>query len=121
MRTKRSRFAGLVLVLGLIFSSPAPVSSPAIAEVTVTSTTLVAPSVVQKWEKVAWCEQHGHWYVEGPTFSGGLGISRVVWNEYGGQEFAPTPAMATKEQQVYVATRINKGFIPDQNGCNGAW
>lgn len=121
MKDRKAKLVGVALALGFLLSSPAPVAAPAIAEPTVTTTTLVPPGIVAKWEKVAWCEQHGHWFVQGATFSGGLGISRVVWNEYGGQEFAPTPAQATKEQQVYVATRINKGYIPDQNGCEGAW
>lgn len=120
MKDRKAKLAGVALV-AVLFSLPVPVAAPAIAEPAVTTTTLVSPNLIAKWEKVAWCEQHGHWFVQGPTFSGGLGISRVVWREYGGEEFAPSPAQATKEEQVYIATRINGGYIPDQNGCEGAW
>lgn len=87
-----------------------------------TSTTLVDSLTVSKWEKVAWCETHGDWQMSGSTFAGGLGISRVVWEEYGGQQFAPHPGLASKEEQVYIATRINSsGYVPDQHGCEGGW
>lgn len=88
---------------------------------TTTSTTLVSTSLVEKWSKVAWCETHGNWAMQGATFSGGLGMSNVVWKEYGGLAFALNAGLATKEEQVVIATRINKGYIPDQDGCNGGW
>jgi hypothetical protein len=76
---------------------------------------------MQKWTKVAWCETHGDWKMQGATFSGALGISNVVWNEYGGQEFALQAGIATPQEQVLVATRINGDYVPDQNGCRGGW
>ena len=95
---------------------------PALAITSTTSTTLVDSLTVSKWEKVAWCETHGDWKMSGLTFAGGLGISRVVWEEYGGLQFAPHPGLASKEEQVYIATRINSsGYVPDQNGCEGGW
>jgi hypothetical protein len=121
MRTKKSRFAGIVLVLGLIFSSPAPVSAPAIAEVPVTTTTLITLAEQKAWNKVAWCETHGDWDMHGVTFSGALGISNVVWLEYGGRDFAPHAGLATPQEQMVIAKRINGDYVPDQNGCNGAW
>jgi hypothetical protein len=88
---------------------------------TTTTTTLVSPVTQKAWNKVAWCETHGDWDMRGATFSGGLGISNVVWNEFGGLDFAPHAGLATPQEQMVVATRINKGFIPDQNGCDGGW
>lgn len=100
-------------------TSPTPLAS---ASILTTSTTLVDSLTVSKWEKVAWCETHGDWQMSGSTFAGGLGISRVVWEEFGGQQFAPHPGLASKEEQVYIATRINSsGYVPDQNGCEGGW
>lgn len=94
--------------------------------VTVGTTHLVEPYIMKKWEKVAWCETHGDWHRNKPTFDGGLGISRVVWNEYGGQEFAPAPHLATPEQQVFMARRIQAmngvpNYIPDQAGGCHKW
>ena len=93
----------------------------ALAITPTTSTTLVDSLTVSKWEKVAWCETHGDWKMSGSTFAGGLGISRVVWEEFGGQQFAPHPGLASKEEQIVVAVRINGTYVPDQNGCNGCW
>jgi hypothetical protein len=61
-----------------------------------------------------------------PLFDGGLGISRVVWNEYGGTDFASAPHLATKEQQIVIARRIQArngypNYIPDQAGGCRAW
>ena len=101
-----------------------PITSPthsALAITPTTSTTLVDSLTVSKWEKVAWCETHGDWKMSGSTFAGGLGISRVVWEEFGGQQFAPHPGLASKEEQIVVAVRINGTYVPDQNGCNGGW
>ena len=88
---------------------------------TTTTTTLVSPDTQKAWNKVAWCETHGDWDMRGATFSGGLGISNVVWLEYGGAEFAPHAGLATPQEQMVVATRINGTYVPDQHGCNGGW
>ena len=125
--TKRSRFIGaLALVSTVVLVAPEPALAPQAQAVVVRAEApkkapLVPLELVEKWTKVAWCETHGDWQMHGATFSGGLGISNVVWDEYGGKEFAPHAGLATPEEQVVIATRINKGYIPDQNGCEGAW
>ena len=70
------------------------------------------------WQRVALCEEGGDWRSNGPTFSGGLGISRANWRAFGGGEFAPSGAMATEDQQIMVAERIESS-PPDQYGCRG--
>jgi len=87
---------------------------------------LVEPYIVKMWEKVAWCETHGDWKRNMPLFDGGLGISRVVWIEYGGTDFAAAPHLATKVQQIAIARRIQAkagmpNYIPDQAGECHAW
>lgn len=66
------------------------------------------------WEKVAQCETASNWK-NGGTWAGGLGIfskgkfgtsTMGTWEFYGGEEFAPSPDKATKEQQIMVANRI---------------
>ena len=64
------------------------------------------------------CEEGGGWSAGGGRFSGGLGITRSNWAAYGGLEFAPEGAMATEDQQIMVAERI-QFYPPDQNGCRG--
>lgn len=66
------------------------------------------------WRTLAQCETGNHWQNPG-MFSGGLGIyskgefpevTMGTWERYGGEEFAPSPDKATKEQQIVVANRI---------------
>ena len=75
-----------------------------------------------KWQRVAICEQGGNWRVQGPVFSGGLGFRNYVWEANGGLQYAPNAGLATPEQQVAIAKKINSnGYVPDQNGCGGGW
>jgi hypothetical protein len=74
-----------------------------------------------KWQKVAICEQGGNWRVQGPIFSGGLGFRNYVWLAYGGGQYAPNAGLATPQQQVAIAKKINGNYVPDQNGCSGSW
>jgi Transglycosylase-like domain len=126
--TNRTRTIGaLVLAAAFIIVAPEPAFAPPAQAVivrpqTTTTTTLVSAIVMEKWTKVAWCETHNNWQMHGATFSGALGISNIVWREYGGLEFAPHAGLATPQEQVLVATRINSnGYVPDQNGCEGSW
>jgi hypothetical protein len=126
--TKRRKVLGaLALVATFVVVAPEPALAPKAQAVTIRAEApkkaqIVPLEVMEKWTKVAWCETHGNWQMHGATFSGGLGISNVVWNEYGGsRDFAPHAGLATPEEQVIIATRINKGYVPDQNGCEGAW
>ena len=67
------------------------------------------------WERLAVCETNSNWQDTG-TYAGGLGIytkskfpksDMGTWERYGGEEFAPSPDKATKEQQIIVANRIS--------------
>ncbi len=78
----------------------------------------VTPAQQAQWERVAMCEEGGNWQANGPAFSGGLGISRANWDAFGGLQFAPEGAMATPDQQIMVAERI-QAYPPDQYGCQG--
>ena len=107
----------------IAFREPRTVALPA---PTTTTTTLVAPYIIAMWEKVAWCETHGHWWVNQPTFDGGLGISRVNWQTFAPDNFPDAPHLASKEQQVYVARKIQAwggvpNYVPDQAGGCHAW
>ncbi len=78
----------------------------------------VTPTQRAEWERVAMCEEGGNWSANGSMYSGGLGINRSNWSAYGGQQFAPEGAMATEDQQIMVAERIQFN-PPDQGGCHG--
>ena len=77
----------------------------------------VTPAQRAAWTRVASCEEGGNWEADGPRFSGGLGITRANWSIYGGQRYAPEAAMATPDQQIMIAQRI-QGYPPDQRGCS---
>lgn len=66
------------------------------------------------WDKLAWCETHQDWQ-NGGQWAGGLGIytrsefpksDMGTWERWGGEEFAPSPDKATREQQIIIAERI---------------
>lgn len=67
------------------------------------------------WTDLAQCETANNWD-NGGRYAGGLGImnnsrfpkaSMGTWERFGGEEFAPSPDKATKEQQIIVANRIS--------------
>jgi hypothetical protein len=71
-------------------------------------------AMVSFWEKLAVCETNSNWQDKG-TYAGGLGIytkgkfgdsNMGTWERWGGEEFAPSPDKATKEEQIIVANRI---------------
>ncbi len=92
---------------------PAPAVAPASGPVDT-----VTPGQRAAWEQVAMCEEGGNWRADSPRFSGGLGITRANWDNYGGEAFAPEGAMATEDQQIMVAERIQPN-PPDGYGCHG--
>jgi len=66
------------------------------------------------WDKLAQCETAQNWQDEG-TWAGGLGIftrstfpkrTMGTWERFGGEQFAPSPNKATKEEQIIIANRI---------------
>jgi len=69
------------------------------------------------WWKVAICEEGGR---DNPTY-GYLGIYPQSWRAYGGGRYAPVAGRASWRQQVTVANRIDRGYVPDQHGCAGGW
>jgi hypothetical protein len=78
----------------------------------------VTPEQRAEWSRVAMCEEGGDWASDGSRFSGGLGITRTNWVAYGGEQYAPEGAMATEDEQIMVAERIQFD-PPDQSGCDG--
>lgn len=67
------------------------------------------------WRELAQCETGNNW-TNGGKYAGGLGIYIGTWKRFGGEEFAKSPANATREQQIIIANRIAvDGYqTPDQ-------
>ena len=113
--------SGLVSLLPGTTVSPRPTTTSTMATV-VTTTTLVTPSIRAAWTKVSWCETHSAWNRSGEIHDGGLGIAPANWRRFGGTEFAPLPHLATADEQIVIARRIQGSeFVPDQDGNCRAW
>ena len=60
-----------------------------------------------EWDQVARCESGGNWGINtGNGYYGGVQFSAGTWASHGGNEFAPSAALATREQQIAVAERV---------------
>lgn len=69
------------------------------------------------WDRLAQCETGGNWSMHGSSFSGGLGFYNSTWSAFGGHDFAPHAGLATREQQIIVATRIRARYGYTGWGC----
>ena len=59
------------------------------------------------WDAVAACESGGNWHINtGNGFYGGLQFDYGTWLSNGGGAYAPRADLATREQQIAVATRL---------------
>jgi uncharacterized protein YabE (DUF348 family) len=59
------------------------------------------------WDAVAACESGGNWHINtGNGFYGGLQFDFGTWLSNGGGAFAPRADLASREQQIAVATRL---------------
>ncbi|WPF67246.1 MULTISPECIES: transglycosylase family protein [unclassified Corynebacterium] len=68
-----------------------------------------APAVAQGsvWDSLAQCEAGGDWSINtGNGFSGGLQFTPSTWAGFGGTAYAPEAHMATREQQIAVAEKV---------------
>jgi len=59
------------------------------------------------WDAVAQCESGGDWHINtGNGFYGGLQFDYSTWLSNGGGAYAPRADLATREEQIAVATRL---------------
>jgi resuscitation-promoting factor RpfA len=61
------------------------------------------------WDRIAQCESGGNWHINtGNGYYGGLQFSAGTWRSYGGGSYAATADRATREQQIAVATKVQR-------------
>jgi hypothetical protein len=79
-------------------------------------------ATIKFWFRLAYCETHADWQNPG-RFAGGLGIYIGTWRQWGGRDFAPTPAEASIAEQIIVANRIStQGYRrPDGKLVEPVW
>lgn len=67
-----------------------------------------APAVGEGiWDQIAQCESSGNWSINtGNGYSGGLQFAPGTWAGAGGLAYAPYAYMATREQQIAIAKKI---------------
>ncbi|MET8166100.1 transglycosylase family protein [Streptomyces sp. NPDC005329] len=59
------------------------------------------------WDKVAQCETGGSWSAdEGGGEYGGLSLTQKDWEAYGGLDYATSPDLASRSQQIAVAQKV---------------
>jgi uncharacterized protein YabE (DUF348 family) len=59
------------------------------------------------WDRIAACESGGNWATNtGNGYYGGLQFSYGTWLGYGGGAYAPTANLASREEQIAVAERV---------------
>ncbi|MFH9553745.1 transglycosylase family protein [Streptomyces sp. NPDC051445] len=59
------------------------------------------------WDKVAQCETGGSWSADqGDGAFGGLSLTQKDWETYGGLDYAASPDLASRNQQIAVAQKV---------------
>jgi hypothetical protein len=66
------------------------------------------------WDAIAQCESGGNWSINtGNGYYGGLQFLTSTWLAAGGGEYAPRADLATREQQIDIASRIPRSSWPN--------
>jgi resuscitation-promoting factor RpfB len=70
-----------------------------------------------QWDRLAQCEAGGNWAENsGNGYYGGLQFDVQTWQAFGGGAYAPRPDLASREQQIAIATKVR-----DSRGGYSAW
>ena len=65
------------------------------------------------WDAIAECESGGDWHINtGNGYYGGLQFSQSTWEAAGGLAYAPRADLATREQQIAVASTLDLSHWP---------
>ncbi|WP_338907771.1 transglycosylase family protein [Streptomyces nigra] len=67
------------------------------------------------WDKVAECESGGSWSADtGNGHYGGLQLTQADWEAFGGLDYAASPDLASRSQQIAVAQKVlaERGTAP---------
>jgi resuscitation-promoting factor RpfA len=75
--------------------------------VVATPVAIAAPANAADWDMLAQCESSGDWSTNtGNGFYGGLQFTPSTWSAYGGDQYASSAHLATREQQIAVAEKV---------------
>jgi hypothetical protein len=87
--------------------APSPTTpTPAPTYSAPTTTTL---TYTTNWDRIAQCESGGNWHINtGNGYYGGLQFTQQTWEAYGGLAYAARADLATREQQIDIAERVQR-------------
>jgi uncharacterized protein YabE (DUF348 family) len=69
------------------------------------------------WDRLAKCEAGGNWAINtGNGYYGGVQFDASTWRAYDGNQYAPLPHQASREEQIATAEKV----VADRGGY-GAW
>jgi LysM repeat protein len=81
-----------------------------------TTTRIVSAPTVSDgsiWDRIAACESGGNWAINtGNGYYGGLQFTQQTWAGAGGLQYAPRADLATREQQIAVASNLSLSNWP---------
>lgn len=61
------------------------------------------------WDRLAECESSGNWSINtGNGYYGGLQFAASTWTGFGGGQYAPRADLATREQQIEIAKKVQQ-------------
>lgn len=61
------------------------------------------------WDALAQCEAGGNWHINtGNGYYGGVQFDQNTWERQGGLEYAPRADLATREEQIAIASRTQE-------------
>jgi LysM repeat protein len=65
------------------------------------------------WDRIAACESGGNWAINtGNGYYGGLQFTQATWAGAGGLAYAPRADLATRDQQIAIASKLSIGNWP---------
>lgn len=65
------------------------------------------------WDRIAACESGGNWSTNtGNGYYGGLQFSQATWEGAGGTKYAPRADLASRDQQIAVASKLSLSNWP---------
>lgn len=82
-----------------------------------TTTTTQAPPPPPRtsvnWDAIAQCESGGNWHINtGNGYYGGLQFHQKTWEAYGGLRYAARADLASREQQIAIASGMSLSHWP---------
>lgn len=58
------------------------------------------------WDRLAQCESEGDWSAKSNSHYGGLQLTQEMWVTYGGLDYAVSPDLASRSEQIAVAEKV---------------